>query len=520
MPEAERAAADALIADSQQKWLWVPNPGPQTDAYFSEADELLYSGTAGGGKSDLLLGLAINEHDVTQLFRLQHNDRVALVRRLGEILDGVPGKPRGYNGSDHTFTRQIAGKHRTIEFGAMGTPGAWEHYQGRPASLKAWDEITQFVREGYVTVNGWLRSVNKEQRCRIVAAGNPPVTPEGLWVIEYWAPWLDPRHPKPAKPGELRYFTTIAGEDVEVDAGWYEVDKQGIIIKPRSRTFIRATLADNPDLAETNYGSALAALPKGLREAMYEGKFEASLEDDAMQVIPTEWILAAQQRWEHRKNEPRGPMTCVGIDPNGGGKDEFGIQRLYGTFFDEPILETSVDFKNPRVGAALVFKHITDDPQLNVDCTGGWGNGIVEHFESMGHDVRALQMAATSTKRARGKVLFTFANKRAEYIWGLREALDPENMEMIALPPGRRVVAELASPRYLLRGRNEILIEPKDAIIARLGRSPTILDSMAYAWAEAGLVREGGHPRRKERRRSTRSPVAEGAYDRARARYS
>ena len=39
--------------------LWLPNPGPQTDAYFSPADVLLFGGQAAGGKSDLLLGLAI-----------------------------------------------------------------------------------------------------------------------------------------------------------------------------------------------------------------------------------------------------------------------------------------------------------------------------------------------------------------------------------------------------------------------------------------------------------------------------
>ena len=26
---------------------WIPNPGPQTDAYLSEADELFYGGQAG-----------------------------------------------------------------------------------------------------------------------------------------------------------------------------------------------------------------------------------------------------------------------------------------------------------------------------------------------------------------------------------------------------------------------------------------------------------------------------------------
>jgi hypothetical protein len=41
---------------------FVPNVGPQTEAYFSQADEVFYGGGAGGGKSALLCGLAIEEH--------------------------------------------------------------------------------------------------------------------------------------------------------------------------------------------------------------------------------------------------------------------------------------------------------------------------------------------------------------------------------------------------------------------------------------------------------------------------
>ena len=32
--------------------VWLPQPGPQADAFYHEADELLYGGAAGGGKSD------------------------------------------------------------------------------------------------------------------------------------------------------------------------------------------------------------------------------------------------------------------------------------------------------------------------------------------------------------------------------------------------------------------------------------------------------------------------------------
>ena len=37
---------------------WVPNPGPQTQAFLCEADELFYGGEAGGGKTDGGIGLA------------------------------------------------------------------------------------------------------------------------------------------------------------------------------------------------------------------------------------------------------------------------------------------------------------------------------------------------------------------------------------------------------------------------------------------------------------------------------
>ena len=77
--------------------------------------------------------------------------------------------------------------------------------------------------------------------------------------MRYWGPWLDTTHPNPAEPGELRWFTTVAGEDREVDGpGPHMIDGEPVCA--RSRTFIRATLSDNPDLARTGYASVLAKI--------------------------------------------------------------------------------------------------------------------------------------------------------------------------------------------------------------------------------------------------------------------
>ena len=44
----------ADVEKATRDMAWVPNPGPQSEAYFSDADEVFYGGQAGGGKSQLL----------------------------------------------------------------------------------------------------------------------------------------------------------------------------------------------------------------------------------------------------------------------------------------------------------------------------------------------------------------------------------------------------------------------------------------------------------------------------------
>lgn len=516
LPPHEQAEIIDSAKDDTAPFLWVPNPGPQTLAYFSPADELLFGGEAGGGKSDLLIGLAVNEHDVSQIFRLQHNDRVALVRRLAEILAGEElyegAKPKGYDGNNHIWTAPFTCGERArrpiIEFGAMSDPNAWKHYQGRPASAKLWDELTQFTREGFTTVNAWLRSVDKAQRTRVVAASNPPTDAMGLWVIDYWGPWLDPRHQNPAAEGELRFFTTINGEQVEVDASWRGVDKNGLELRPKSRTFIRSTLADNPDLAETGYANTLAALPAHLREALAEGKFRPNIDDNAWQVIPTEWIIEAQQRWEKRHAEfeaglaDKGPMSALGVDPAGGGKAKMCMAPRHGTFFDKLQYPPAgmENVKDPRVGASAIFFVVRDDAQVNIDNTGGWGAGPAAIMRSNRHPVVECVFSARSTMLSRdGDV---FENKRCEYYWLFREALDPVNGDDLALPPDRNLLRKLAAVRWKRKridGRPAIALEPKEKAEALVGgESLDEADAVVLAWAEADALagstgREGFH---------------------------
>ena len=62
LPAREREALSRHVMTATASDIWIPNPGPQTEAYYCTADELYFGGSAGGGKSEIGLGLAFTAH--------------------------------------------------------------------------------------------------------------------------------------------------------------------------------------------------------------------------------------------------------------------------------------------------------------------------------------------------------------------------------------------------------------------------------------------------------------------------
>lgn len=449
--------------------VWTPLPGPQQQAYLSEADELFYGGAAGGGKSDLLLGLAGTAHRKAIIFRREYPQLHDIVER-SRVLFAGHGR---YNGQEHVWRLQGG---RTIEFGAVQFEPDVQRYQGRAHDLKAFDELPQFSETQYRFLVGWARTTTREQRVRVVGAGNPPTSAEGEWVIRRWAPWLDAQHPHPARPGELRWFAMVDGKDVEMESAT-AFQHKGETIKSKSRTFIPAQLSDNPYLLATDYGTQLQAMPEPLRSQMLYGDFTVGTEDNPWQVIPTAWVQAAQARWR-ADGQPEGPMTCVGVDVARGGKDKTVLARRWGTWFAE--LEShpgSATPDGPGV-AALVLQAIRQGGYANVDIIGV-GASVYDQLIQHHAQARAVNFAAAAPGMDRTGRL-RFANLRAFAYWAMREALDPTTGDNLALPPSRMLRADLCAPRWSLRPGG-VLVEPKEDVAARLGRSPDDGDAAVLA---------------------------------------
>jgi hypothetical protein len=328
---------------------------------------------------------------------------------------------------------------------------------------------------------GWNRTDVKGERCRVVVTGNPPTTAEGRWVIKYWAPWLDPGHPNPASSGELRWFTTIKGEDVELP-GPDPIEVDGRIVKPRSRSFIGARLEDNPALMESGYAAVLESMPEPLRTMMREGRFDLGQQDGDYQVVPSAWIDEAMKRWTASK--PEGAvMTSIGVDVAGGGADQTVIACRYKTWFDHLITRKGIDTKDGPLTAGLIVQHMRDACEIVIDTGGGWGNSAFDHLKHQSVKVRGVTGASGSTSRTRDRQL-GFVNKRAETWWKFREALDPSYGNGLALPPDPQLRADLTSPTWKLTPRG-VQIESKDEIRKRLGRSPDRGDAVVLAWVTA-----------------------------------
>lgn len=484
LPADAKASAVQTAVDQTSALVWVPNPGPQTEAYFCEADELFYGGQAGGGKSDLIVGLALTEHQRSLILRRVNKDILSLVDRTAEVL----GTRQGYNGQDKVW--RTGG--RSIEFGGCQLEGDKERYKGRPHDLKAFDEISDFTESQYTFIIGWNRSAAAGQRCRVVATGNPPTRPEGLWVLKRWAAWLDPKHPNPAKPGELRWYTTSDdGVEREVDGPGPHVIG-GTSVFARSRTFIPARVSDNPDLMEAGYQAMLDALPPELRSAYRDGNFHAEIKDDDFQLIPTAWIKAAMERWtpEGWKNLA---MTAMAVDPAGGGADAAEIACRYGGWYAPLVTIKGPETADGSVMAGRVVGHRRDSCPVIVDSGGGYGGAISQRLRDNSINAVAFNGANASIARTRDKAKLAFVNKRAEVWWRFREELNPDQQggSVIALPPDDELKADLAAPHWELTARG-IKIEAKEDIKKRIGRSPGKGDAVVMALTEgnAAIKRE------------------------------
>ena len=210
--------------------LWRPNPGPQSRFLASRVDEVLYGGAAGGGKSAAAIAAPLRfvsnptfnalvlRRETPQLADLIEKS-TALYPKLGAKLNLTTGLWRFPSGARVWFT------HCEHENDV-------ERFDGHEFQLVVFDELTHFTERQYTRIRARIRGTDLALP-RWTRATTNPGGPGHEWVFARFGAWLDPKHPRPAAPGEPRAFL----DREEVAEG-----------TPASltRTFIPALLKDNP----------------------------------------------------------------------------------------------------------------------------------------------------------------------------------------------------------------------------------------------------------------------------------
>lgn len=477
LPATAQAAAMAEVRLDKTRRPFTPQPGPQTDGYLSRADLMLYGGEPGGGKTALECGLALNEHHRALIVRKNFVDLDGVLHTL----DNIVGTSRCWVGGNRPRYDKPDGG--VIDFMGLGN---FEGKQGNPHDLICVDEAAQIAEDDFRMLLGWLRTDRPGQRTRVVLASNPPIDTVGDWLVDYFGPWLDERHPDPAEPGELRWFLPLE------DGGWRECGPDdwttihGVKVGAQSRTFIRAKFSDNKYYDPEQYAKTLAALPDAVRRRFMTGNFMAAREDDEWQAVPTDWVRAAQERWE--STPPIGiPMSALGVDVAQGGGDRTVIARRHDGWYAPLIVEPGSKTPNGTDVAGLVISKRYDGAKVIIDVGGGWGADAHGHLKASQVDSEAyMGVKATALKSECRQ--FSFANVRSAAYWRFREALNPGRREgsRIMLPPDKQLLSELCTPLYRIKSfgtsAQAIELESKEHIVERLKRSPDKADAVVMAW--------------------------------------
>jgi hypothetical protein len=212
----------------------------------------------------------------------------------------------------------------------------------------------------------------------------------------------------------------------------------------------------------------------GEQSALYQNHVEGNFAaQDESSVIPLSWVEAAVERWHEwkRKGGQLGPLTALALDVADGGEDRSILVPRHGVVVPEI---RDVTQEDPHATMALVGVlggALRPHPRARgvVDSIGV-GAGVVSRARELGLAVEAFNAAeGTSLTDKSGEMLF--ANRRAAAWWGMRERLHPETGDAVALPPDDDLIGDLTAPTWKLTSGGKILIESKDDIRKRLGRS-------------------------------------------------
>jgi hypothetical protein len=189
-------------------------------------------------------------------------------------------------------------------------------------------------------------------------------------------------------------------------------------------------------------------------------------------LLGIEDVQAAMNR-HYREADYQAAARVIGVDVAREGDDASVIRRRQGVVALP--LRTGDILRNANgidgAGRVSTLWKEWEADACFVDNTGGFGGSWIDQLQAIGRSPIGIHFAGKANSPR-------FANRRAEMWWLMAEWVKKGG----ALPNEPELVAELTTPTYSFKG-DAILIEPKEEIKKRLGRSPDRADALALTFA-------------------------------------
>ncbi len=227
--------------------------------------------------------------------------------------------------------------------------------------------------------------------------------------------------------------------------------------------FIPALARDNP-FNPDDYEARLRDLFRGdekMAKAYVEGCWDAvgSIDD----LVTASQVAACREA----AVTGDGRRKVVSCDPGRFGDDQTVILLWVDNALQKIVRMSKKDTMEVCGHLVQAVCELGGGARIVVDETG-LGAGIVDRLREMGREAVGVHFSARADEAER------FANKRAEMYWHARRMILDRK---VRIPADAALAGQLAAVKYRFCSDGRILIEPKEELKKRLGRSPDEADA-------------------------------------------